>query len=482
MEVFIGRLKAIFWCSFIVLFTAISCSEENQPARGSASFSFKNTSAPGSRIQETASKLLVSIKDGQGTLIHNKLEISLYNFEGEFISEPLVLDAGNYSLEEFIVLNSSNEVIYVCPIEGSTLAYLVEKPLAIDFIVEKDEVTNVVPEVITAEGNAAIDFGYTTFSFQIVNTLKFLSSAFIYNTTTDALELSAHTLLVKSGDDTLYYSAKPNESTFTVVRSDYTDYTLIFSKTGYTTEIAQFTKDELLANYQTTPIVVVFTDVILTNGLVAHYSFKGGIAGDLTGNGNNGTISGSTSVTDRLGRSNESMKFNSSDDYIKVNSPSFLTNNEGTFAAWVKFDDLGHTQYVGSVGDEQSIESYLSFLRIDGTEKKVGLYQREAGAANWLKGTTVLQTNTYYHLVMLSTGTEWKIYINGQPETLSIVGGGNNGKWISDLAGIDNFVIGSSIIQAPYTIPYLSGNIDEVRLYNRALSQSEITALFNTTK
>lgn len=482
MKISICQLRSAFWCSFILLFTAVSCSEENQLAKGSASFSFTNNTAPGSRIQETASKLLVSIKDGQGTLVHDKLEVSLYNFEGEFISEPLVLDAGNYSLVEFIVLNAANEVIYVCPIEGSTLAYLVEKPLAIDFVVEKDEVTNVVPEVITAEGNSAIDFGYTTFSFQIVNTLKFLSSAFTYNSNTNVLELASHTLLVKSGNDTLYYSAKPNQSTFTVVKSNYTNYTLTFSKSGYATEIVQFTKDELLANFQTTPVVVVFTDAILANGLVAHYSFKGGLSGDLTGNGNNGTISGSTAVADRLGRSNESMKFNSSDDYIKVNTPSFLSNNEGSFAAWVKFDDLGHTQYVGSVGDEQSSESYLSFLRIEGTEKKVGLYQREAGAANWLKGTTVLQTNTYYHLVMLSTGTEWKIYINGQPETLSIVGGVNNGKWISDLAGIDNFVIGSSIIQAPYTIPYLSGNIDEVRLYNRALSQSEITTLFNTTK
>ncbi|MCZ8217016.1 MAG: hypothetical protein O9262_12290, partial [Cyclobacteriaceae bacterium] len=61
-------------------------------------------------------------------------------------------------------------------------------------------------------------------------------------------------------------------------------------------------------------------------------------------------------------------------------------------------DNLSQTQYVGSVGDEQSIESYLSFLRIDGSDKTVGLYQREVGNANWLKGSTVLQTNRYYHL------------------------------------------------------------------------------------
>jgi Neuraminidase (sialidase) len=65
---------------------------------------------------------------------------------------------------------------------------------------------------------------------------------------------------------------------------------------------------------------------------------------------------------------------------------------------------------------------------------------------------------------------------------LNIVSGVNNGKWISNLSGIDNFTIGNLLIQSPYTIPYISGKIDEVRLYNRALSQSEINILYNTTK
>ncbi len=176
---------------------------------------------------------------------------------------------------------------------------------------------------------------------------------------------------------------------------------------------------------------------------------------------------------------NESFQFNDIDDYIKVDNPNFLGNEKGTFLAWVEFDDIDHTQYVGSVGDINSIENYISLLRLDPGSHTLGVYQREVDSANWVNGSTVISQDIYYHVALVSDGHSWSIYVDGKKESLTIVKGSNNGNWFKDLSGIDNFVIGNCLIMKPYIVPYLTGNIDEVLLYNRPLTEGEIKYIYN---
>ena len=221
---------------------------------------------------------------------------------------------------------------------------------------------------------------------------------------------------------------------------------------------------------------------ISQKGLVAYYTFTGGHAYDVSGNGNHGVISGAKPSYDSYSRPNESFHFIGESDYLLVNHPNFLDNNVGTLAAWVKFDNLDHIQYVASVGDDNSIESYLSFVRLDPSSRTLGIYQREPGLQNWVNGTTVISPDIYYHVAVTSDGLKWSLYINGIKEELVVKSGSNNGKWISDLSSIDNFVIGNLIIKEPYVVPYLSGNIDEVLLYNRTLSENSIKYIFSLGK
>lgn len=220
----------------------------------------------------------------------------------------------------------------------------------------------------------------------------------------------------------------------------------------------------------------------LAKGLVAHYSFKGGIAKDLSGNNNDGAVTGAEAEDDRSDRDDEALEFEENDDLVYINNPSFLDNDQGTFAAWVKFDNLNHTQYLASVGDEATTNHYMSFIRIDGTDQTIGVYWRQGEEANWLKSTVTVTTGVYYHMVLVSDGSEFKIYLDGEALDLNVVQGENNGNWISDIADLDNFVIGNSVLMPPYTIPYLSGKLDEVRLYDRVLSEDEILKLYDTTK
>lgn len=217
-------------------------------------------------------------------------------------------------------------------------------------------------------------------------------------------------------------------------------------------------------------------------GLVAYYTFKNSTAKDLSKNGNDGVLTGVTSTADRFNKSSSAFFFDSSDDAIEVTSPSFLNNDQGTFCAWVKFADVNATQYLASVGDVDTQVNYISFVRLDGTTHKVGVYQREEGLGNWVTGNTVIETNQFYHFVLVCNGSEWALYVNGVKEELTIVGGSNSGKWIKDLPGIDNFILGSLKIQEPYTIPFLRGTLDDVLLYDRPLSESEILSIYNNTR
>jgi hypothetical protein len=61
-----------------------------------------------------------------------------------------------------------------------------------------------------------------------------------------------------------------------------------------------------------------------TNGLVGYWPFNGN-ANDVSGNGNNGVVSGATLTTDRFGAANKAYSFNGSSNFISV-SPS-LSNS-----------------------------------------------------------------------------------------------------------------------------------------------------------
>jgi hypothetical protein len=220
----------------------------------------------------------------------------------------------------------------------------------------------------------------------------------------------------------------------------------------------------------------------LEDGLVAHYTFESGLAQDKSGMGNNGVITGAQSVMDKDNRENEALKFDSENNRVYVASPAFLNNTVGTFAAWVKFDNLDNIQYLASVGDEGNTTNYMAFIRIDATDHSIGTYWRNDAEVSWLKSSTTVVTGVYYHIVLVADGEEFKMYVNGEEVELGVVQGSNTGKWIAQINSLDNFVIGNVALLAPHPLPNVAGNLDEIRIYDRALSAREISLLHTMTK
>lgn len=213
--------------------------------------------------------------------------------------------------------------------------------------------------------------------------------------------------------------------------------------------------------------------------LLAYYPFDGNSI-DATGNGNDGQVNGPVLTTDRCGNPNSAYLFDGADDYISLNPSYILPESEGTFATWVYFNSVSDVQYLGSIGDIESQDFYLSFVRYDPAYQSFTIYRRTPGNVDILVGSTDISVHQWYFVVMTSDGNDWSLYVNGQKEILSAQRGTNTGDWGLDLPQADNWLLGGLSIQEPHDHAYVNGKLDDIRIYDYPLSQNEILDLFNT--
>ncbi len=107
----------------------------------------------------------VSIMDEAKDKVYEFDKIEFYDFNTVFGSELISLKRDNYHLSRFMILNSEEEVIYACPVEGSKYSSLVENPLLIGFEIHESDLITKYLEVISVNNSSPEDFGYTTFNF-----------------------------------------------------------------------------------------------------------------------------------------------------------------------------------------------------------------------------------------------------------------------------------------------------------------------------
>ena len=197
-------------------------------------------------------------------------------------------------------------------------------------------------------------------------------------------------------------------------------------------------------------------------GLMAHYPFNGN-PGDVSGD-YNGTLHGATSTSDRFGNANRAYGFDGN-DWIEL--PNILANFEnGTFAAWIKIN----TPIAGSpatiVSKPRAAGQSGLNLRVhqDPDNAQLALHN---GTQFSSTGTANLEDSKWHYLVGTVDGSRTSIYVDGV------------------LVDSDLFAAASSSSSQPLAIgrdhgpanSYFNGVIDEVRIYNRALSASEVRYL-----
>jgi hypothetical protein len=186
--------------------------------------------------------------------------------------------------------------------------------------------------------------------------------------------------------------------------------------------------------------------------LVAYYPFNEN-ADDESGNGNNGTVSGATLTTDRFGNANRAYYFDGVDDIITTQQEHFAGNNTLSVSLWVNVPAPSVINYFVVCSD----------FGIFQDQDQVGL-AISIPSTNNASGT--ITYGHWHHLVGTYDGTYIRAYIDGalMQET----------PWpgtISDPGRVLTFGF--------FNNEYWEGYLDDIRIYNGALSATEILQLYN---
>ena len=215
--------------------------------------------------------------------------------------------------------------------------------------------------------------------------------------------------------------------------------------------------------------------LLLDAGNTKSYPGSGTTLTDLTGNGYNGTLTNGPTYS---GSNGGYIDFDGTNDYIDFGSDLVFKSSGGwTVESWAKFDVIpttynNTTSPANFIGSETITYNswYWSVL-----ESKLALWNWSPGV--WKYGSTVLQANNWYNAVLVcdNSGTSYQMYLNGIAE------GGDHTTytWNATYSGLNIRYIarGNSA-----NIRQLNGKIPITKVYNRALTASEIQQNFNALR
>jgi hypothetical protein len=197
-----------------------------------------------------------------------------------------------------------------------------------------------------------------------------------------------------------------------------------------------------------------------TNGLVGLWSFNGpdvvGTAAyDRSGQNNHGTLTNGPTKT--IGKVGQALAFDGVDDYINIPWGWAATGNPFTVSAWVKD--------TGDLTNDVIFDASAGRVSMQITAANLGCLTNND---SWKSGGSI-SANTWTHVVCVFDGTNSNGYINGS----------NVFSLADNAPAADPTVIAINSNTGHNPLYFFPGFIDEVRLYNRALTQSEVLRLYN---
>ncbi|MGC4104630.1 PKD domain-containing protein [Ferruginibacter sp.] len=221
--------------------------------------------------------------------------------------------------------------------------------------------------------------------------------------------------------------------------------------------------------------------VNLEKGLVAYYPFNGN-ANDESGNGNNAVFNNATLTSDRNGKPNSAYDFNGRSQYMRINNDPSL-NFKGSFSisVWIKIRDFYAGKCHGNRIIQKGDTDYLDgsyYLTYDDNYYTKGnncftdvdkRHQTYYGPfSNKLAGTSFASPGSWNLLTYTYNGSVANLYVNCTLYASGPLAGYNFSN------SYDLFFGRLKNPQYPY---WFNGTMDDIRIYNRALSAAEVLAL-----
>jgi hypothetical protein len=216
----------------------------------------------------------------------------------------------------------------------------------------------------------------------------------------------------------------------------------------------------------------------VNQSLMLCYPFNGN-ANDESGHNNDGTVNGATLTSDRFGKANSAYNFDGTNDEITFDPDSLLLDSY-TYSIWIN---------VKANPSSGNIYSYLTiggnitdqFLALSNNASAgSGIFSTGLGYSSYFaSGSTpnrywdsiLPDTNMWYHIVLTRSSSTLKFYVNG-----SLKDSRSTSAPSPSYLGTLNGVVGSR-----GGLQYFKGKLDDIRIYKRVLSLSEIENLYEAT-
>lgn len=230
----------------------------------------------------------------------------------------------------------------------------------------------------------------------------------------------------------------------------------------------------------------------LTEGLVGHWTFDGNdmvgnqTARDMSGNGNNGTLTNGPKRA--MGKIGQALEFDGSNDYVSIQDNAVFNlslSDAYTWSTWIRPDGFNEWSEMFSMEQDSNTSFYMFAHSTADPEagpvtKGVSTFWESNGTTNVINThstNNILSVGTWAHVLVtydgsLAEASRFKIYVDSNNVTdtgdVFVAGTQTNISPTRISIGIDTF----------FTSDIFDGLIDDVRIYNRALSASEIKRLY----
>ena len=234
------------------------------------------------------------------------------------------------------------------------------------------------------------------------------------------------------------------------------DQVRVFNKALTTTEITTLSNE----SKATTNTLQILGDT----SCVATYKLDGNstdLSGNYDGTGTNVTYKydGSPVSVDFgvEGKSNHGAGFNGSSSVITLSS---TISSIKTYSFWINPDSSGNATYARRLFGDIGGTSYTNSITFDKPNSKVTYFEGTTA-----RSSATISNDAWSHIVFTSDGTTLKVYTNGS---------------LSNTYTTSGFVSSINEICSTSSNRQFKGSIDQVRIFNKAISASEVSTLYGS--
>lgn len=212
----------------------------------------------------------------------------------------------------------------------------------------------------------------------------------------------------------------------------------------------------------------------LQDGLVAHYNFNNCDARDLTKNASDGKMFGD--VTCWCGIEDDGLLFDGFNDYVEFHGivNRYFTSSDFSISFFIRTDQYSFFQQSLFSKREDCGEDHVLDFLLDRNKKIIDTKVQQSEYKLYKDISPEIEDGGWYHIALVREGQEARTYVNGSLQ-----------KAVSRCSGVD---LSNEAVLSFSNTPCLDGRtqrfkgiLDEFRVYDRAISDDEVQAIYELT-